>query len=225
MSSLVLQYTDDAGSKSGNLGNYGWFTAQSGFIKPFKDVGLNNPVGTMLVMESDFGFHVMEVLAKAGYGNNLDGMQTTARPDGEKLFKANCAQCHTTTDQSTTGPGLKGVLSRIPGGNWQYDFIHNPAGMINSGDPYANSIYPAKYKTIMNAFPSLTNREIDAIMAWADHLGKPYGLEIDPARIAALQSEEFQNTLIATKEFEERLQVIFKLGSPEILDLYVNPDA
>lgn len=47
-------------------------------------------------------------------------------------------------------------------------------------------------------------------------------LEIDPARIAAIRSEEFQNTLIATKEFEERLQVIFAHCEPGALDLYVN---
>lgn len=47
-------------------------------------------------------------------------------------------------------------------------------------------------------------------------------MEIDPARIAAIKSEQFQNTIIATKEFEERLQVIFALGMPELLDLYVN---
>lgn len=46
--------------------------------------------------------------------------------------------------------------------------------------------------------------------------------EIDPARIAAIRSEEFQNTIIATKEFEERLKVIFSICSPEILDMYVN---
>jgi hypothetical protein len=47
-------------------------------------------------------------------------------------------------------------------------------------------------------------------------------LEIDPARIKTICNEKFQNTLIATKEFEERLQVIFKLGNPRILDLYIN---
>lgn len=47
-------------------------------------------------------------------------------------------------------------------------------------------------------------------------------MEIDPARIAAIKTEQFQNTIIATKEFEERLQVIFSHCEPGILDLYVN---
>ncbi len=141
--------------------------------------------------------------------------------DGEKLFNANCASCHTTTEQRSTGSGLKGVLSRIPGGDWKYDYVHNPSAVVKSGEPYANKLYQQN-KSVMTAFPRLTNAEIDAILAYADHGGKPYGMEIDPARIAAIHTAEFQNTLIATKEFEERLQVIFSLGNPGMLDLYVN---
>lgn len=47
-------------------------------------------------------------------------------------------------------------------------------------------------------------------------------MEIDPARIAAIKTEEFQNTIIATKEFEERLRTIFYKCEPGIIDLYVN---
>lgn len=126
--------------------------------------------------------------------------------DGEALFNANCSSCHTNTDVVGTGAGLKGVLSRIPGDGWIYDFVHNPS----------------RFDYNMTSFPFLTNEQIDAIMAYADHGGKPYGLEIDPARIAAIQTEEFQNTILATKEFEERLQLIFSSGEPTILELYVN---
>ncbi|HTF04667.1 MAG TPA: cytochrome c [Bacteroidia bacterium] len=141
--------------------------------------------------------------------------------DGEALFEQKCSSCHSATDQKTTGPGLRGVLGRIPGGNWKYDWVHNSAALIKSGDPYANKIY-GQYKTIEPAFPELTNEAIDAILAFADHRGKPYGMEIDPARIAAIKDDKFQNTIIATKEFEERLRLIFDIGVPEILDMYVN---
>lgn len=143
-------------------------------------------------------------------------------PDGKALFQAKCSSCHYASDQYGTGPGLKGVLSRIPAGNWKYDFVQNPAAVIKAGDPYISSLYPSKFKTVMTGFPDLTPLEIDAALAYADHLGAPYGSEIDPARIAAIRSEEFQNTLIATIEFEERLQVIFAHCEPGALDLYVN---
>ena len=52
--------------------------------------------------------------------------------------------------------------------------------------------------------------------------GGDENLEIDPARIAAIQTAEFQNTIIATREFEDRLQTIFSKGEPGVLDLYIN---
>ncbi|MCB0822227.1 MAG: hypothetical protein KDC09_05990 [Bacteroidales bacterium] len=45
---------------------------------------------------------------------------------------------------------------------------------------------------------------------------------INPAAIKTLKNRRFENTLIATREFEERLQVIYKTCKQEILDLYVN---
>jgi mono/diheme cytochrome c family protein len=88
-------------------------------------------------------------------------------PNGEKLFSGNCSSCHTITDKKSTGPGLKGVLGRIPGGDWKYDWVHNSSEVIASGEAYAVGLY-AQYKTTMTAFPKLTNAEIDAILAYAD---------------------------------------------------------
>ena len=45
---------------------------------------------------------------------------------------------------------------------------------------------------------------------------------INPAKIKAIWSDEFRNTLIATREFEERLKTIFGTCNDAILDLYVN---
>jgi len=45
--------------------------------------------------------------------------------------------------------------------------------------------------------------------------------EIDPAIIKVIHNKKFNNTLIATKEFEKRLQFIFKTCKNEILELYI----
>ena len=45
---------------------------------------------------------------------------------------------------------------------------------------------------------------------------------IDPAKIQAIWNNDFANTLIATREFEERLKVIFTTCNNDVLDLYVN---
>jgi hypothetical protein len=44
---------------------------------------------------------------------------------------------------------------------------------------------------------------------------------IDPAIIKVIKSKPFQNSLISTREFELRLQRLFKTGSDEIIDIYI----
>ncbi|MEO5644163.1 MAG: c-type cytochrome [Bacteroidia bacterium] len=89
-------------------------------------------------------------------------------PDGKALFKANCASCHNASEKKSTGPGLKEVLSRIPGGDWKYNWVHNSAKVIASGDGYAVARFQEFNKSIMTPFPQLKNEEIDAILAYAD---------------------------------------------------------
>lgn len=86
--------------------------------------------------------------------------------DGKALFKTNCSSCHQ-IDKDGTGPGLRGVLERIPAGEWKYNFVHDHGAMIKSGDAYAIQLY-SKYKTIGTAFPQLSNDEIDAILLYAN---------------------------------------------------------
>ena len=47
-------------------------------------------------------------------------------------------------------------------------------------------------------------------------------LYINPAKIKSIWSKEFNNTLLATREFEKRLKVIFGTCNGLILDLYIN---
>lgn len=65
MEDLVEKFTDDPGSKSGNKGDYGWFSEESGFVKEFKDAGFKNPKGATVVVETSFGYHVIQVLDKS----------------------------------------------------------------------------------------------------------------------------------------------------------------
>lgn len=48
------------------------------------------------------------------------------------------------------------------------------------------------------------------------------GYGVNPSSIETIKSKEFNNTLIATKEFEERLNFIHKTCENYILDLYIN---
>ncbi len=65
MEDIVEKTTDDPGSKQGNKGDYGWFAEESGFVQEFKDAGFKNPKGATIVVETDFGYHVIQVLDKS----------------------------------------------------------------------------------------------------------------------------------------------------------------
>ncbi|SEB41005.1 hypothetical protein SAMN05192540_0114 [Maribacter dokdonensis] len=45
---------------------------------------------------------------------------------------------------------------------------------------------------------------------------------VDPAAIKAIKNNQFQNTLIATKQFEERLKLMFKICRSDIIDIYTH---
>ncbi|MEO8760559.1 MAG: SurA N-terminal domain-containing protein [Bacteroidia bacterium] len=69
----VKNYSDDGGKKMpptkkegetymGKDGDYGWLTDKSGFVEPFKNFGLEGKKNELGVVESQFGYHVMEVM-------------------------------------------------------------------------------------------------------------------------------------------------------------------
>ncbi|MEI6019849.1 MAG: SurA N-terminal domain-containing protein [Bacteroidota bacterium] len=59
--SLVLSISDDAGSKAKG-GDYGWFDENKGFVEPFTNAGLLGTKGNLSVVETQFGYHIIEVL-------------------------------------------------------------------------------------------------------------------------------------------------------------------
>jgi peptidyl-prolyl cis-trans isomerase D len=68
---LVDKYSEDPGKNGpevgkGKGGDYGWLNAQSGFVEPFKNAGLDNKKGDIVVVESQFGYHIIEVLDSKG---------------------------------------------------------------------------------------------------------------------------------------------------------------
>jgi len=83
--------------------------------------------------------------------------------DGHALFQANCASCHK-VDAKLVGPALAGVESRWPSREKLHDWVHNSAKVIQSGDPYAVSLFNENNKVQMTAFPQLSDKDIDAIL-------------------------------------------------------------
>ncbi|MDI9319323.1 MAG: c-type cytochrome [Phycisphaerales bacterium] len=90
-----------------------------------------------------------------------------AAPDGQAIFKANCASCHNPL-KDATGPALQGVDTRVPSKEWLYKWVKNSSSVIASGDKYANDLYNKWGKTAMTAFPNLSNEEIDAVVTYVN---------------------------------------------------------
>ncbi|WP_281989292.1 c-type cytochrome [Aquimarina aggregata] len=83
---------------------------------------------------------------------------------GKALFNSLCAACHKRY-KKMTGPALFGVADKYER-EWIYSWVKNSAAMIASGDAQAVAIYEEYNKTAMNAFPQLTNGDIDNILAY-----------------------------------------------------------
>jgi mono/diheme cytochrome c family protein len=93
-----------------------------------------------------------------------------AQPDGGALFKANCAQCHSTGEAKVIGPGLKDIHKRRTEA-WIIPWVHNSQAVIKSGDPYAVKLFEENNHTVMTPFPSLKDEEIKAILAYVKSEG------------------------------------------------------
>ncbi|MBC7553735.1 MAG: c-type cytochrome, partial [Taibaiella sp.] len=95
-----------------------------------------------------------------------------AAPNGESLFKTNCASCHNPL-KDATGPALQGISKTFPSKEWGYNWIHNSAALIAAGDKTAVDIYNKYNKAAMTAFPQLSTDEIDAILKYVDDYKAP----------------------------------------------------
>lgn len=92
--------------------------------------------------------------------------------DGRSIFNSKCASCHNVF-KVTTGPSLGGFQERA-GGKWAdmaelTAWIRNPAA-YSRDDAYTTALI-AEYKTIMQAFPEITDEEVQAI---TDHINTTY---------------------------------------------------
>ena len=87
---------------------------------------------------------------------------------GKSLFNSQCAACHK-LNRKLVGPALKGVSAKYDK-EWLYTWIKNSAAMIKSGDEQAVAIYEEYNKVAMNAFPNLSNDDIDNILAYTDYV-------------------------------------------------------
>ncbi len=127
-------------------------------------------------------------------GLTLSG--TTAKADvvaGQAIYDANCARCHQ-PHRRGTGPALYGVTERWPDTANLYAWIRNSTAYLKTGDPYAVALWEEYQKSVMPAFPQLSDGDIGNVIAYMESWppetttaaggavgGGPAGPSIDPS--------------------------------------------
>lgn len=102
----------------------------------------------------DYGSYVPETVV------NADSAK------GKELFNSLCAACHKPY-RDGVGPKLHGVTERRDM-DWLYKWIRNSQQLIKSGDSQAVQLYEEWNKVAMNAFPQLSDEDIDDILAYVE---------------------------------------------------------
>ncbi|GGZ74267.1 c-type cytochrome [Algibacter mikhailovii] len=111
---------------------------------------------------------------------------------GKSLFNANCAACHQ-LDKKMTGPALRNVETRLSDDQgldreWIYAWIRNSAGLIKSGDAYANKVYNEYGGAAMTAFPQLSDEDLNNVLAYTAEEKKAPAAPAAAAGVQAVQS-------------------------------------
>lgn len=83
---------------------------------------------------------------------------------GKELFNSLCAACHK-LDSQATGPALRHVADKHDRA-WLYKWVKNSSEMIKSGDATAVKLFAENNNSVMTAFPQLSDKDIDDIMAY-----------------------------------------------------------
>ncbi|MFK7907903.1 MAG: c-type cytochrome [Chitinophagales bacterium] len=85
---------------------------------------------------------------------------------GETIFKANCTACHRVQGK-LVGPALAGISDKYEK-EWLYKWIRNSQEMVKEGDPNAVKIFNEYNGSVMTAFPTLSDRDIDAVLEYIE---------------------------------------------------------
>lgn len=138
---------------------------------------------------------------------------------GQWLYEAHCHSCHKPVD-NMTGPAIAGARERWQGRGSLHEFVRDSQRMIRSGNDHAVSLFKKWNRTVMPP-NDLTDEQIDKILDWVDDGGSERRYGIDPSKVMTIWNARFNNTNLATRAFEERMQAIHGTCDNGVLDAYV----
>ena len=99
-----------------------------------------------------------------------DAIDVARQKEGRKLYNNLCASCHK-LDRKLIGPALAGVTERREN-DWLKAWIKNNAALRASGDRDAIAIFNEYNRSVMSAFPQLSDTQIDDILYYTE-VGDP----------------------------------------------------
>ncbi|MHB8261216.1 MAG: SurA N-terminal domain-containing protein [Bacteroidia bacterium] len=205
----VKNFSDDGGKRMppnkkegetymGKDGNYGWMSDKSGFVQAFKDFGLQGKKGELGVVESQFGYHIMEVL-DVSKGKTLEyklaTIQRKIQPSDKTLNDINLKASEFAGKYNTTELFDKGIeeqklnkrlADNIKEGDKQIPGMENPKELIRW-------VYQAKKGDISTSFQFGTRFVVAKLS------------EVKEKGIAPLEQIKDELTLLAKKDKKAEL--------------------
>lgn len=151
---------------------------------------------------SVYSLQAQDTTASASAGN-----ATAAAAEGKQLFISKCQACHSGDMKSnSTGPALYGIQAQWEDQGKLHEWIKNNAKLIASGYPKAVEVSKIS-PTQMQAFPELSDSQIDAILTYIEEKGSG---KLDAAAAGAAGSAAGGATVQAS---DKQLNIIFGIIS------------
>jgi len=148
--------------------------------------------------------HYLDSLAKWGYGNR-------GKKFDDSLYYSLAAKFGDLSEEMdrASKPAPQAPASAFA--NEEFDGSLAPVKKISiktSERAYTDTVY--------SLIALALSKKVDSVSF------QPQPCGINPAKIKTIWSEKFQNTILSTREFQERLYLLHKFGNDGALDLYVN---
>jgi peptidyl-prolyl cis-trans isomerase D len=122
---FVEKYSDDGGKKMppdkkagddymGKGGSYGWVNSKSGFVDPFKNAGLDNKKGDIVIAESNYGYHIIEVMDSKGSQKKIQvvTIDRVVQPSSKTLSAINIEASKFASENNTNELFQKAVVEQ-----------------------------------------------------------------------------------------------------------------
>jgi len=110
--------------------------------------------------------------------------------DTPDYYRQNCMNCHTIGGGRLTGPDLKNVTQRKDT-EWLVNFIINPRGVVDSGDPYAKKLVEESRGVVMPIGPGMSRYRAEQILKL---------IEVE----SKLEESQFKGIKISSEPFTEQ---------------------